>query len=60
MPEQLAYRTADAAHRVGVGRTKFFALLKAGEIKSIKDGGVRLVPDTEIRAYLERKLRSAA
>jgi len=43
----LAYRVRDFCKSVGVGKTKFYELLRAGKIKTITIGGRRLVPAEE-------------
>ncbi|MFI9840389.1 helix-turn-helix domain-containing protein [Nonomuraea sp. NPDC051941] len=42
--EPLFYRPKDAAALLGMSRTAVFRLIKAGELKSIKEDGYRLVP----------------
>lgn len=39
---------------LGVGRTTVYALLKSGELESVKVGRRRLIPASSPRAYLER------
>ena len=43
----LAYRVRDFCKSVGLGKTKFYELLRAGKIKTISIGGRRLVPADE-------------
>jgi excisionase family DNA binding protein len=43
-----------AAEAIGVGRTTMFALIKSGEIKSIRIGRLRRVPLDSIEAYTNR------
>jgi hypothetical protein len=54
--EPLAVRTADAMRMAGHGKTKLFALLKAGEYESFLDGRIRLITTASIRARIARKL----
>lgn len=52
-----------AARLLSVGRTTMFALLKSGEIESVKIGALRRVPLAALDAYTARKAsehRSAA
>jgi excisionase family DNA binding protein len=43
-----------AAEVLGIGRTNMFALIKRGEIESVKVGRLRRVPADAIDAYTER------
>ena len=43
----LAYRVNHFCKSVGLGKTKFYELLRAGKIKTITIGGRRLVPADE-------------
>lgn len=50
----ITLRIADACRVTGIGRSKFYELIKAGEIEVIKVGAIALVPVTSIQAMLER------
>lgn len=50
----ITLRIADACRVTGIGRSKFYALIKAGEIEGIKVGAITLVPMSGIQALLER------
>lgn len=50
----ITLRIADACRVTGIGRSKFYALIKAGEIEVIKVGAITLVPMSGIQALLER------
>ncbi len=50
----ITLRIADACRITGIGRSKFYELIKAGQIEVIKVGAITLVPVTSIRALLER------
>lgn len=43
-----------AAEALGIGRTTMYALIKAGEIQSIRIGRLRRVPADAIDAYTQR------
>lgn len=43
-----------AAEAIGVGRTTMFALIKSGEIESVRIGRLRRVPLDSIEAYISR------
>ena len=55
----LAVSPAEAARISGVGRTKFYEAISAGDLKSFKFGSRRLVRVAEIEAWLKR-LEAAA
>lgn len=50
----IALRIADACRITGIGRSKFYELIKTGEIEVIKVGAITLVPMSGIQALLER------
>lgn len=50
--ERLAYSVAEAAEVAGIGRTKLYAAIKSGDLRSTKKGGRRLVPVDALKAWL--------
>lgn len=50
----ITLRIADACRVTGIGRSKFYELIKAGEIEVIKVGAITLVPMSSIEALLKR------
>jgi excisionase family DNA binding protein len=46
-PHRLAYRVKTFCASVGLGRTKFYELVRDGKIKTVVIGGRRLVPADE-------------
>lgn len=50
----ITLRIADACRITGIGRSKFYELIKAGEIEVIKVGTMTLVSMSGIHALLER------
>jgi excisionase family DNA binding protein len=50
--EQLMYRPAEAAHVLGIGRTRVFALIKSGRLQSIKFGSARFITADALRAFV--------
>ena len=50
----LAYSIPNAAARIGISRSNFYELIRAGEIPIIKIGARSLVSDHDLRAFLER------
>jgi excisionase family DNA binding protein len=55
-----AYRPAEAARMLGIGRTKFYMLLEAGTIRSVKIDRLRLVPAEAIDEFLANAADTAA
>jgi excisionase family DNA binding protein len=43
-----------AAEAIGIGRTTMYALIKSGEIESVRIGRLRRVPADAIDAYTQR------
>lgn len=56
----ITLRIADACRITGIGRSKFYELIKAGEIEVIKVGAITLVPMTSIQTLLDRYRPSAS
>ncbi len=50
----IAVSPSEAARMMGLGRTKFYELLAANEITSIKIGTRRLIRISAIEAFLDR------
>ena len=46
-PPAVAYTGNDFCRSIGCGRSKFYEMLRAGEIKTVRIGGRRLVPASE-------------
>ena len=46
----------EAARCLGVGRTQVFVLLRQGALKSVRIGRRRLIPRSELDAYVQREL----
>jgi excisionase family DNA binding protein len=51
-PHLLAYRVNAFCASVGLGRTKFYELVRDGKIRTIVIGGRRLVPADEAQRLL--------
>ncbi|MBY6412892.1 excisionase family DNA-binding protein [Rhodococcus sp. BP-252] len=47
------YSVPEAMERTGLGRSNLFNKLASGEIRSVKAGKRRLIPDTAIDEYIE-------
>lgn len=51
----LAVRVKEACRLTGIGRSKFYELIAADEIDTIKIGTITLIPMTSLKRFLERK-----
>ncbi|UGQ09117.1 helix-turn-helix domain-containing protein [Yinghuangia sp. ASG 101] len=51
---QLLHRAPSAAKRSGLGLTTVKALIKTGELRSIKIGRARFVPDAALLEFIAR------
>jgi excisionase family DNA binding protein len=51
-PNRLAFRVKPFCEAVGIGRTKFYELVRNGKIKTVVIGGRRLVPAAEARRLI--------
>ncbi len=52
MSATLALTLREACEALRVGRTKFYELLAAGDIKAVALGGKTLIPRASLEAYL--------
>ncbi|MCX4675558.1 helix-turn-helix domain-containing protein [Streptomyces sp. NBC_01433] len=51
---------AEAARRLGVGRTKLYEYISSGEIASVKIGRLRRIPTEAVGEFLARRMRPGA
>ena len=51
----LTVRIREACRLTGIGRSKFYELIAAGEIEIIKVGTITLVPLSSLTSFLRRK-----
>ena len=51
-PQPLTVRIPEACRITGIGRSKLYELIKAGEIGIVKVGTITLVPVEALRRYL--------
>ena len=56
MTTPMAFRPAEAARALGVGRTTLYAWLNEGRIASFSVGATRLIPVAEIERFLSSQL----
>jgi excisionase family DNA binding protein len=53
----LTVRIRDACRLTGIGRSKLYELIAAGEVEVVKVGAITLVPVSSLRSLLERYRR---
>jgi excisionase family DNA binding protein len=58
--EPLVASPKTTCHLLGIGTTKSYELLDAGELESFLDGTSRKITTRSIKAYIERKLADPA
>jgi excisionase family DNA binding protein len=58
--EQLMYRPAEAAQVLGICRTRVFALIKSGRLRSVKLGGARYITAEALRAFVRELERESS
>jgi excisionase family DNA binding protein len=58
-PTLVALTVEEAARRLGVGRTKMYALIASGEIPSVAIGRLRRIPAEALNAYLAARAQAA-
>lgn len=50
----LLLRVEEAARRLGIGRSSMYRLITAGEIESVRVGGLRRIPVPCLDEYVDR------
>ena len=60
LPAPLCHSMDNAARRLGVGRTKFFELVAAGEVQTITVNRRRIVPERSLVEFIDRRLAEVA
>jgi excisionase family DNA binding protein len=53
-PVPITVRVPDACRLTGIGRSKLYELIAAGEIEIIKVGTITLIPVTSLTDFLHR------
>ena len=56
MTEPLLVGVKDAARMAGVGRDWFYSAVREGRVRSLRVGRRRLIPVTELKAWIAREL----
>jgi excisionase family DNA binding protein len=54
-PAPITVRVREACRLTGIGRSKLYELIAAGEIEIIKIGSITLVPIASLTEFLRRK-----
>ncbi|MEV1091461.1 helix-turn-helix domain-containing protein [Streptomyces microflavus] len=55
----VALTVAEAARRIGIGRTKLYEYVTSGEIASVKIGSLRRIPAEAVNDFLTRRLTAS-
>ncbi|MDX3588241.1 MULTISPECIES: helix-turn-helix domain-containing protein [Streptomyces] len=55
----VALTVAEAARRIGIGRTKLYEYISSGEIRSVKIGSLRRIPAEAVGEFLARRFRAS-
>ncbi|MEU1370700.1 helix-turn-helix domain-containing protein [Streptomyces sp. NPDC005803] len=55
----VALTVAEAARRIGIGRTKLYEYVTSGEIASVKIGSLRRIPAEAVNDFLTRRLMAS-
>jgi excisionase family DNA binding protein len=53
IPPRLAYSIRETCTALSIGKTKIFAMIKAGELPVVRIGGRTLVPASSLQALLQ-------
>nr|WP_079247301.1 helix-turn-helix domain-containing protein [Sphingomonas turrisvirgatae] len=56
--EPLAVRIPQAAQMLGIGKSKLYQFIAAGEIETVKVGRSTLVPTDSLKAFISSRRRS--
>lgn len=54
-PDPICVRVNDAAHMIGVGRTKLYALIAAGEVETVKLGKATRITTASLHDLIRRQ-----
>ncbi|NEA72730.1 helix-turn-helix domain-containing protein [Streptomyces sp. SID13588] len=52
----VALTVAEAARRIGIGRTKLYEYVSSGQIASVKIGSLRRIPAEAVNAFVAARL----
>jgi excisionase family DNA binding protein len=56
-PMPITVRIPEACRLTGIDRSKFYELIAAGEIDTVKVGTITLVPVASLTTFLQRRAR---
>ncbi|TVT50726.1 helix-turn-helix domain-containing protein [Amycolatopsis rhizosphaerae] len=56
LPPRVLLKVEEAAERLGIGRTTAYALVRSGELESVRIGSLRRIPSDALTAYAEQLL----
>ena len=59
MVDPMLLRPAEAAERLGIGRSKVYELLASGELPSLKIGRLRRIPAFALGEWIARELTNS-
>ena len=54
-PDPICVRVNDAAHMIGIGRTKLYELIAAGEVETVKLGKATRVTTASLHDLIKRQ-----
>lgn len=57
--EPICVRINDAARMIGIGRTKLYELISAGELETVKIGNATRVTTASLYGYVERRSKAS-
>lgn len=57
--EPICVRVNDAARMIGIGRTKLYELISAGELETVKIGSATRVTTASLYGYVERRIKAS-
>jgi excisionase family DNA binding protein len=55
MPRPLTVRVREACRLTGIGRSKLYELIAAGEIEIVKVGTITLIPTSSLERFVEAR-----
>lgn len=59
-PTLVGLTVAEAARRIGIGRTKMYEYVSSGQIPSVKIGSLRRIPAEALAAFLAQRTSAAS
>lgn len=51
---RLLYRVDEAGHRLNLGRTVMYELIRSGRLRSVKVGKLRLIPSSALSEFVDQ------